>query len=350
MAYNQKTVEIWYKSAQIIRRYREKLGDCDKYFDTLFYSVSDYSYSCDSIDVACEFLKNKARTVSNRELKGALNDFVITSGDCYDPDCFNEFKKCLKAKSWLPVRPPKPAPRPYTPPKTYNPKPNIPPIRKPKQPEQPFYPDVDTHKNWWARLNDKIYWFSRRFWDKKDDIQFKIYMSIALLTILAAVVRIIVVWATNGFWSALGAVFTGILGVIAISVSAYVLVWILMAIFRCMTYNLATLVVSILLILGGSAAPIVINFMSDGGSYYSYMVRKANKKDKKSIKKYTTTYICTANSLTVRSKPTKNSARLGAISKGDRIEVYEITDGFAKILWEAKFAYVSADYIQLINN
>lgn len=343
MAYNQKTVEIWYSSAQTINRYRSKLGEYEKFFDTLYYSVSNSSYSSDEINAACEYLKNKARTVSNRDLKAALNDFVITAGDCYDPEYFKDFRKYLKSKGLLPVKPKNSNPAPVT--KQEVKQPDTPPKPSPK----PFdwIPKPKQYReNWWRRTNRKIKNFSERFWSKHEDIHINIYLLATALSIVAGIVYVIFKWVNNGFWPAVGGLIMAALAVIAFSIAAYILIWPLMFLFRCITYNLASLIISIAIIIG-IGAPVAINTINDYTDTFSRLMRSKEKKDKERANiKYTTTYICSANSLIVRREPNRNSAKLGTISKGQEVEVYEIVNGFAKILWDAKFAYISEEYIQ----
>jgi hypothetical protein len=59
----------------------------------------------------------------------------------------------------------------------------------------------------------------------------------------------------------------------------------------------------------------------------------------------TETYYCKANSLNVRIAPSTSAAVIGTIKKNQRIEVYDIQNGFARIDYYGSVGYVSADWI-----
>ena len=62
--------------------------------------------------------------------------------------------------------------------------------------------------------------------------------------------------------------------------------------------------------------------------------------------KKTTKYVVTASSLNIRKKPNTSSEILGTFSSGDTVEVYSITNGWAKISYNGETAYVSSKYIK----
>lgn len=57
-------------------------------------------------------------------------------------------------------------------------------------------------------------------------------------------------------------------------------------------------------------------------------------------------YTVTASTLNVRKGAGVKYSRVGYLSKGDRVSVVSIRDGWAKIAWEGGYAYVSARYIR----
>lgn len=62
-----------------------------------------------------------------------------------------------------------------------------------------------------------------------------------------------------------------------------------------------------------------------------------------------TKYEVTANTfLNIRSGADANAPVIGTIDKGGEVEVYEISDGWAKIGFDGGFAYVSDDYIRKV--
>lgn len=61
----------------------------------------------------------------------------------------------------------------------------------------------------------------------------------------------------------------------------------------------------------------------------------------------TTTYICTARqSLKVRTSPSTSSSQIGSIMSGEEVEVYEISNGFAKIQYNGNIGYASTKYLK----
>jgi N-acetylmuramoyl-L-alanine amidase len=63
----------------------------------------------------------------------------------------------------------------------------------------------------------------------------------------------------------------------------------------------------------------------------------------------TTTYICTsAEVLNIRKSPNTSSEVLGAIKPKQTIEVYSISNGWAKVKYQGKTAYASAKYLERI--
>ena len=74
---------------------------------------------------------------------------------------------------------------------------------------------------------------------------------------------------------------------------------------------------------------------------------KDDNKDKdEKPKDKTTKYVVTVSSLNIRKKPNTSSEILGTFSSGDTVQVYSITDGWAKISYKDGIAYVSAKYIE----
>ena len=58
-------------------------------------------------------------------------------------------------------------------------------------------------------------------------------------------------------------------------------------------------------------------------------------------------YVVTADSLNVRTGPGTNYNQIGSVKRGDIVEVYEISSGWAKIKQGTGTAYVSASYIDV---
>lgn len=61
----------------------------------------------------------------------------------------------------------------------------------------------------------------------------------------------------------------------------------------------------------------------------------------------TTRYKCTANTfLNVRKEPSSSSQILGSIQRNEVVDVYDVTNGFAKIKYKSGIGYVSIKYLQ----
>ena len=61
----------------------------------------------------------------------------------------------------------------------------------------------------------------------------------------------------------------------------------------------------------------------------------------------TTTYVCTARkSLKVRISPDANAQQIGSLMSGEEVDVYEVVDGFAKILFNGSEGYASIKYLK----
>ena len=58
-------------------------------------------------------------------------------------------------------------------------------------------------------------------------------------------------------------------------------------------------------------------------------------------------YYVTVNKLNVRSEPNTTCEILGTLLYGDSVEVWETADGWCRITFEGKPAYISADYVSL---
>ena len=61
----------------------------------------------------------------------------------------------------------------------------------------------------------------------------------------------------------------------------------------------------------------------------------------------TTTYVCTASkSLKVRTAPDVSAVQIGSLMAGEEVEVYSISDGFARIRFRGKVGYASIKYLR----
>lgn len=63
------------------------------------------------------------------------------------------------------------------------------------------------------------------------------------------------------------------------------------------------------------------------------------------------TVVSTTNNLNVRTSPStaNNSNRIGQIHKGDKLPLFEIQSGWMKVLYKGQYAYISAQYAEVVN-
>ncbi len=61
----------------------------------------------------------------------------------------------------------------------------------------------------------------------------------------------------------------------------------------------------------------------------------------------TATYVCTARqSLKVRTAPSTSASQIGSIMSGEEVEVYEVSNGFARIRFNGDIGYASTKYLK----
>ena len=202
--------------------------------------------------------------------------------------------------------------------------------------ERKRYPTSDGSESGWARFNYKISRIGDWFEDNTDTVSAVIMGLIGLVYIIS----VIATWVNDGFWVALIA---GIIGLFiagiawfAISIITNIAMWVLKLIFS----NGWTFIIALVIIVATQILPaMALIFDGDDDEKYSYVEQEYVES--------TTPYVCTARSLNVRKEPTGNAAVVGTLRKGDRIDVYNISNGFAHIRYFNQDAYVSAQYIEI---
>lgn len=198
----------------------------------------------------------------------------------------------------------------------------------------------------WDRINDFFAgigdWFEDNYDTIEDFFLEKIVLPLVYIAIIGVGIGVIVIWITEGFLSFVLYTFIAIfIGGIIVGLSYYALaiclfilrliLWLLRYVFT----NAISFFITILVVTG-----IVI-----GTSYYS--PSNISKSDTETTASSYSTYYCTANSLNIRSYASTNAPIIGKLKKGDRVQVYEIKNGFAKIKYNGRTGYVSKKYITL---
>lgn len=205
---------------------------------------------------------------------------------------------------------------------------------------------VSYNPSFWEKINDFFAgigdWFQDCYESVEEFFLEKVIPVLVVIAIIGVVIGAVATWISNGFWYfVLYVVVTLVLGGIVAYASFYALVIcvfilrLLLLILRYVFTNAISFFVTLLVVAG-----IVI-----GSSYYT--PSRNTKSDTVTTVPSYTTYYCKASSLNVRSYASTNAPVIGKIKKGERIQVYEIKNGFAKINYNNRAGYVSERYIDL---
>lgn len=224
------------------------------------------------------------------------------------------------------------------------------------RPVSSFVPSATySRESGWQRFNGFISDIGEWLRDNCSALANNISIGGFFIACIAIIIGAIYTWIDDGFVefiiyaivAALVMYFGGLLVTGLMMIVLNIPIYILGIIF----HSAYSLIITILLALG-----ITIYCNYDNNSYssshntYSPKIEQTVKTQTTSTPKPTTTrYKCTANSgLNIRKLPNANSQVLGTISNNQIIEVYSITNGFAKIKYKSSYGYVSCKYIQKI--
>jgi hypothetical protein len=190
----------------------------------------------------------------------------------------------------------------------------------------------------WRRFNEGVASIGNWFVDRMDKAC-SVVMWIILGTIwIGAIIGVIYEFVQ-------GNIFTGILltviGGAIVYYGSFILAyisWLCTAFafycFRFLFWNGWTLLIALILTL------VII-----GGTVYSETFTGNYTSTTEYAEPQTTTYYCAVSVLNIRTSPNASSKVLGTLRKGEKVEVYEISNGFAKIKYRTRFAYVSHKYL-----
>lgn len=192
--------------------------------------------------------------------------------------------------------------------------------------------------NWWSQFNEGVASIGNWFVDRMDKA-----CTIVMWVILGVIWISAIIGVISEF--AQGNIFTGILLIVIggaiVYYGSFILAyigWLCTAFvfycFRFLFWNGWTLLIALILTLG------II-----GGTSYSRIFTENHTSTIEYVQPQTISYSCTANTLNIRKSPNTSSSVLGTLRKGDRVEVYEINNDFAKIKYGTGFAYVSRKYL-----
>ena len=192
----------------------------------------------------------------------------------------------------------------------------------------------------WSRFNDKI----EDIGDRLEDCEETLTSIVSVLLVLALIAAVVLVWIEEGFF---GALIAGVIGFIVWGVVTAlmqfiipILVFVLRLVFR----NAWTFLIALVLFLGPPAVALVIGVVGS-------VVDKFASDDpviETVIESPATTYYCTAQSgVIVRKEPSSSAAQLGGLQYNERVEVYEIVDGYARISYYGNDGWVSSKYLAM---
>lgn len=193
----------------------------------------------------------------------------------------------------------------------------------------------------WSRFNNFIArignWFAEHV-DSAISIGCIILMGGVIIT---ALIYVISVWSSDGFWlAALAAIGCYIGGCICIGLGWYVVLIftnLLMYGLRLLFWNAWTLIVSLCIV---SAVCILHPYANNlSGSLEN------PKQVVKTVSPQKQAYKCVANVLNVRRAPNTYSEVIGVLKKGQYVDVYEVNNGFGRIYYDGDTGYVSMKYL-----
>ncbi len=196
-------------------------------------------------------------------------------------------------------------------------------------------------RNWWGSFNEGVASIGNWVADWVDNACTIVMWIILCATWIGAIFVVIDQFIQGNIFSA---IICMLLGGAIVYYGAYIFAgigWLCTAVvlysIRFLFWNGWTLLIALILTLS------MIWSSSESNSKIS--TKKASTTTEY-VKSSTTTYYCTANALNIRTSPNTYSSVLGTLQKGEKIEVYEISNGFAKIKYKTVFAYVSSQYIK----
>jgi|GEM_PF-1244256 len=193
--------------------------------------------------------------------------------------------------------------------------------------------------SFWGRINNFISgigdWFDYNGATFSDNISFIFY----IIAWISLGIGVIGQWISSGFWTAL---ITGVIGGIivyyAAGIAMVILMYVLYGCFKVMRYvfyNVYTLLIAIAIV----AAIIFSNQINISQNKTTSISNPVSNQPN---------YYCDVNTtLRVREYPRANAKVLGQLKKNEEVYVYSIENNFAKIDFDGRIAYASAEYLKL---
>lgn len=107
---NEQEVKNWYNAAKTLAASKEKLDDAandiyySRNFETVYFGFTHQTPSPDEVQEALNLLQKRLRSIK-RDLKTDLGTFISTSAIAMKSENYQDFRKQLIAKGWMPVDP-----------------------------------------------------------------------------------------------------------------------------------------------------------------------------------------------------------------------------------------------------
>lgn len=203
------------------------------------------------------------------------------------------------------------------------------------------YSSLYGRSNLWSRLNSFIENIGEWLRDNTEALSNNIAIGVFFLVCAIAIIGAFAVWIDEGFWSFVVYSIIGYLvmyygGLIVTGIMMYVLripIFILGLIF----YNAYVLLIAIIISLG-----VLFYNVND----WSFKPTDPCAVNTTTNIPTATRYKCTANTiLNVRKEANSSSQIIGTIQRNAIVDVYDISNGFARIKYKNQDAYISKKYI-----
>lgn len=193
----------------------------------------------------------------------------------------------------------------------------------------------------WGRFDDFIGDIGNWFADCSENITSILSM---ILLVCGGISFIIWLFSLGLFWGIIAGIFLGGIVYYALMIITGVFIWIGnigLGIIRYIFYSGTTFLIALAIV----GAVIGYTYYSTSQFDTSYSPRTENET------LMVTKYYCTARPvLNVRSKPSANSTVIGTIKQHQVVDVYEVTNGFARIEYNSKIGYASIEYLKKWKN
>lgn len=187
----------------------------------------------------------------------------------------------------------------------------------------------------WARFNNFIGSIGNWFYDSAEGIT-----GILTIILLGSMAILFIGWliSLGWIWGIVAGIFLGGIAYYAAMIVAGIFVWIsniVLGIIRHIFYSGTTFLITLALV--GA-------FIGYGCCVPSQPTIRHTPQTVNTAP--TTKYYCTARVLNVRSMPNANASVIGTLKQYETVDVYEVTNGFAKIKYGSRDGYVSLQYMK----